>query len=167
MTTLVAVRCAREQGIVSRGERVCKPDGCPEARFADGARGSARAGEVREDSTRLPGFDDFPTVRWGDVDATFSSESVDVPTESVAAVVVFAIHWDGFVVADIPGRGWCVPSGRPEKGETPLDAAIRETAEETGCTLVNPVPIGAYILTEPGGGVRYVPTFTGRATGFE
>lgn len=39
---------------------------------------------------------------------------------------------------------WMVPKGRIEPGETPLDAAIREFAEETGARLENPlVPLAA------------------------
>jgi 8-oxo-dGTP pyrophosphatase MutT (NUDIX family) len=101
----------------------------------------------------------FPEARWGDSLVTFSPE-VPIPTEGIAAVVVFAIHPDGFVLADIPGRGWCVPSGRPEPGESPLDTAIRETAEEIGAELMDPRPVGVYTLKD-GGGVRFVPAFLG------
>ena len=33
---------------------------------------------------------------------------------------------------DLPGRGWEVPGGHLDEGESPLDAAVRELAEETG-----------------------------------
>lgn len=36
---------------------------------------------------------------------------------------------------------WSVPAGRIDKGETPLDAAIREFAEEAGF-------VGPYVLTQ-------------------
>jgi 8-oxo-dGTP diphosphatase len=39
------------------------------------------------------------------------------------------------VMADIIGRGVCVPSGRVKTGETVDEAAIRETYEETGASL--------------------------------
>ena len=39
------------------------------------------------------------------------------------------------VLRQPPGRGWTLPAGLLEKGETPLAGAIRETAEETGILL--------------------------------
>jgi len=77
------------------------------------------------------------------------------------AVVVFAIHADGFLVADIPDRGWCVPSGRLEPGETPTETAIRETYEEVGALLLNPRRIGTYTFTAASGAKSRVPAFIG------
>lgn len=39
-----------------------------------------------------------------------------------------------------PGRGWTLPAGLMEKGETPLEAARREAAEETGLLLDELIP---------------------------
>ena len=75
---------------------------------------------------------DFPTVRWDDMDVAFHPTPPRKTPGDYFAVVVFALHGDGFVLADIPGRGWVTPSGRPEPGETPLQTAIRETMEEIG-----------------------------------
>jgi 8-oxo-dGTP diphosphatase len=102
----------------------------------------------------------FPTVRWGNHFATFLphiATPLDVPVE---AVVVFIGCGEGFVLGDIPERGWCVPSGRLEAGETPEMAARRETREEIGAEPENLRTIGYYILTNEER--HYVPAFVGK-----
>jgi len=39
---------------------------------------------------------------------------------------------------------WMLPGGGIGRGETPAAAAVRELAEETGCTLADVAPIGCY-----------------------
>jgi 8-oxo-dGTP diphosphatase len=104
---------------------------------------------------------DFPEARWWGSLVTFSPVS-ELPPEPFAAVVVFAIHPEGFALADIPNRGWCVPSGRPEPGETPVETAVRETAEEVGGVLQDPRLIGVYTIRDDDGSTRFVPAFVGR-----
>jgi 8-oxo-dGTP diphosphatase len=54
-----------------------------------------------------------------------------------------------------PGRGlWSVPGGRCEPGETTEQACVRETAEETGLTVVIDRWLGR--VERPGTGVTYV-----------
>lgn len=55
-----------------------------------------------------------------------------IPTWYVAAVVVR--HLDRFLLIQEPKRGspWSLPAGRAERGESLVDAAIRETIEESG-----------------------------------
>jgi 8-oxo-dGTP pyrophosphatase MutT (NUDIX family) len=108
----------------------------------------------------LTGESVFPPALWGRSAVTFTPGRA--APEKFYAVVVFAILDGDFVLADIPGRGWCVPSGRPEAGETALETAVRETAEEIGAVLRDPFPVGVYTLTEPDGEVRLVPAFAGR-----
>jgi 8-oxo-dGTP diphosphatase len=103
--------------------------------------------------------DGFPKAAWGLAEVTFTPGG-ETPA-AFAAVVVFALLAGGFALADIPGRGWCVPSGRPEPGETALETAVRETAEEIGATLRDAVPIGVYTLRE-GDDTALVPAFVGR-----
>jgi 8-oxo-dGTP diphosphatase len=78
----------------------------------------------------------FPTVLWGTSRVTFLPADAPLPTEMpVPAALVFAVQDSGFVLADIAGRGWCVPGGRLEPGESPEQAARREAGEEIGATL--------------------------------
>ena len=55
-----------------------------------------------------------------------------IPTWYVAAVVVR--HLDRFLLIQErkPGTPWSLPAGRAERGESLLDAAVRETLEESG-----------------------------------
>lgn len=60
----------------------------------------------------------------------------------MAFVLVFAVEGDRFVVSHIVGRGWCIPSGSVDDGETPKEAAERELMEEAGCTVGDLHPFG-------------------------
>jgi 8-oxo-dGTP diphosphatase len=103
----------------------------------------------------------FPSVRWNRRTVVF--EPVVEPSSPLEsrAVIVFARCGECFVLADIPGRGWTVPSGRIEPGETPGEAAARETWEEIGAALEDAREIGRYVLTEVTGDAFCVPVFVG------
>lgn len=108
----------------------------------------------------------FPSVWWADRAVSFVHDTSPVPAEKVAAVVVFACHKGQFVIADIPGRGWCTPSGRLEPGESPFDAALRETWEEIGAHLRDPRLIGHFVFDAGTEAVMYVPTYLGWVEAF-
>ncbi|MEP6756837.1 MAG: NUDIX domain-containing protein [Chthonomonadales bacterium] len=100
----------------------------------------------------------FPVVRWGDNLATFFSH--EAPEDSkYYAVVVFTWTDKGWLVANIPNRGWCVPSGRIEAGETPIETAHREAFEEVGATLKQLKPVGHYRFMSDIGAETLMPTF--------
>lgn len=108
----------------------------------------------------------FPVVRWSGRTVTFEPTVEPLPLSDIAAVVVFARARCGFVLADVPRWGWTTPSGRLEPGETPLQAALRETREEIGADLESPREIGRYRLTEETGRTLFVPTFAGTVRAF-
>ena len=106
----------------------------------------------------------FPTVIWGATKADFlpavEGETFDRP---VSAALVFAFHEARVVLANIGGRGWCIPSGRLEPGESPEAAARREAWEEAGLILEALAPIGWTILDSNDGpqpviAINYVST---------
>lgn len=119
----------------------------------------------------------FPTAYWDawDCDATFFP-GTHLPLESeggLFAVLVFVFYGDTFVLAEIAGRGLCIPSGRIEPGETIDQAAVRECREETGALLreQSRCLIGCYRMTTRSGPhagqVRWNPVFVAEAVGFE
>jgi 8-oxo-dGTP pyrophosphatase MutT (NUDIX family) len=67
---------------------------------------------------------------------TFESFSQDEP-QSVCVVIRKGNKYLG-VTRKTDSTKWGLPGGKVDPGETPLDAVIRETNEETGLTLVNP-----------------------------
>ena len=77
----------------------------------------------------------FPTVEWGETRATFVPVGALLPVGTTVAALVFAREGEQFALADIAGRGWCIPGGRLEAGETEEQAARREVWEEIGATL--------------------------------
>ena len=76
-------------------------------------------------------------------------------------MLVFAVYGDRFVVSHIRGRGWCIPSGSVNAGETPQEAAERELMEEAGCVATDLRPFGA-VEWEPPSGTQLGLAFAGR-----
>ena len=112
----------------------------------------------------------FPLVRWKHETATFVASDAPPSAENVAApaALVFPFYGDRVVLADIPSRGWCIPSGHIEEGETPAEAVRREAREEAGALLGTVSYIGYFILTNIASGVvRHAPTFIADVRGFE
>lgn len=108
----------------------------------------------------------FPTAHWGNVQATFYPQRDWQGVQPLRAVLLFAFFGDRVVLCDIAGRGWSVPSGHIQEGETPEQAIRREAQEEAGITLNRVEPIGLYQLHEPDGSFWYAPVFVGEVAHF-
>ena len=67
------------------------------------------------------------------------------------------------MICEIPGRGWCVPSGRVEPDEEAAQAAEREAFEEGGAEIENVRYLGCYRITGRGN-TRWAEAFSARIT---
>ena len=66
------------------------------------------------------------------------------PVELITATFVYAFDGDRLLMTHLKSRGWDLPGGHIEPGETPARAARREVYEETGARL-NQIDIFAHI----------------------
>jgi ADP-ribose pyrophosphatase len=105
----------------------------------------------------------YPTVRWKNEWATFVEADATPAGEgapATPAALVFPFYGDRVVLADIRTRGWCIPSGHIEAGETAEQAVRREAEEEAGAVLGRVAHLGYFVLTHAESGeVRHAPTF--------
>lgn len=102
----------------------------------------------------------FPTGQYGRQRLQFFPAPFRAPLRAFAALV---FPWDGdrVLIADIEGRGWCIPSGRVEATETSLEAVKREALEEAGAHLRDLQYIGCYHISERRE-VRWADCYVGR-----
>lgn len=112
---------------------------------------------------------EFPTVRWKREWATFvASETLPETHTPQPAALVFPFYGDRVALADIVTRGWCIPSGHIEEGETPEAAVRREAIEEAGVILGDVVCLGYFVLTDAETNiVRFAPTYIASVRSFE
>src|SRR5579862_5094653 len=94
----------------------------------------------------------FPSVQWEKTLAAFLPAGVPYPeTANLYAALVFPCMRDQLFVACIVGRGWCIPGGRLEPGETAEVAVRREAFEEAGLALGPLHLLGHYLLRDEAG----------------
>ncbi|MCS6830675.1 MAG: NUDIX domain-containing protein [Armatimonadota bacterium] len=108
----------------------------------------------------------FPTVCWHEKQVTFRPRRTWRGLEPVYAVLLFAFFGGRVVLCDIERRGWSIPSGHLQPGETPEQAIRREAREEAGIVLDKIQPLGVYVLTDSAGGQWYAPVFVGEVAHF-
>lgn len=95
----------------------------------------------------------FPVVRWGDESVEFHAAPPPAAPSPFAALV-FPFYGDRVVLANITGRGWCIPSGRIEPREEAAETARREAAEEAAIGIGEPILLGHYRFRSVGGALR-------------
>jgi 8-oxo-dGTP diphosphatase len=103
----------------------------------------------------------FPDAVWGDIQASFFPSGWEPPASGpLYAALLFAFAGERCALADIAGRGWCIPGGRLEPDETPEAAARREAHEEAGLTVGPLFLLGHYrLISSEDGSIRYAVVY--------
>lgn len=101
----------------------------------------------------------FPSGKYGRQTLKFFPAPFRAPIRAFAALV-FPFHDGEVLVCDIADRGWCIPSGRVEAGESSYETALREALEEGGAILNAVQYIGCYQIQERSE-VRWADCYTG------
>lgn len=94
----------------------------------------------------------FPITSWNDNMTTAQFEILEKipPNIPITTSMVFVV-FDGKVLLSKPKRGWGLPGGHIELGETPVDCAKREVFEETGVNIKNLKLIGGWMVNNLAG----------------
>jgi 8-oxo-dGTP diphosphatase len=112
-------------------------------------------------------------VRWQADWATFVATDRFADVAPTPAALVFPFYGSHVVLANITGRGWCIPGGHVEQGETLVETIHREAYEEAGIELDVLHPLGYFALTAaedpvvpPRRPVCYIPIFIASVSNF-
>lgn len=68
------------------------------------------------------------------------------PHELITGCFVLAFRGNELLLTDLKDRGWDIPGGHVEPGETPVEAALRELYEETGASVDTPEMLGYELI---------------------
>lgn len=85
----------------------------------------------------------FEDLNGGRVELAFGKNQFAIPARHV---LVIAKHENRWLMTKHKTRGIEFPGGKAEPGELTKDAAIRETFEETGVGLENPIQFAEYFV---------------------
>lgn len=82
-------------------------------------------------------------------------------------VLVFPFYAGKIVMTKHKARGWELPGGKVEPGEALMEAAIRETWEETGAVLDSLLRVGEYTVKDFQGADVVKAIYVARVDHFE
>lgn len=90
---------------------------------------------------------EYPKAKWNGWELEFFPLPFRPPIPSIY-VLIFVWKENKALLSYIPGRGWCIPSGKVKTGEDSKQAAFREVYEETGAKIAELQIMGSYKLTK-------------------
>ena len=79
-----------------------------------------------------------------EVKARLSRELGHITPKLGSDAAIFNDAGEVLLMERVDGRGWCMPCGWVEPNERPVDAAVRETREETGFEVVERQLVGVF-----------------------
>lgn len=112
----------------------------------------------------------FPLVCWNDRFVTFRTvEGMDSWPDKADVSLLFGLFENRLLLVDIEHRGWSVPGGHIEQGESIEHALRRETWEEAGAHIQQLIPFGIFeFKNKPNAPVgSIVPCYIGDISSFE
>lgn len=78
----------------------------------------------------------FPRFKWGENTEVQFEPFAEMPKGiPVTSCMVIAVHNKSQVVVSRPERGWGLPGGHVEQGETPQETVVRELHEEAAVSI--------------------------------
>jgi len=90
----------------------------------------------------------FATEFWPETHSQVEFLPAALPPDLlVTAVKIYVFRGDSVLLTDIATRGWDVPGGHVEAGETPEQTVVRELREETGARVEKSALIGYLKIT--------------------
>lgn len=104
----------------------------------------------------------FPSGTYGRQRLQFFPAPFRSPLRAFA-VLVFPWMDEKVLLCNIEDRGWCVPSGRVDPGESSMEAGRREAQEEAGAQLDCMLYLGCYRIMDRMD-VRWADCFTAAVT---
>jgi len=92
-------------------------------------------------------FDKFPKDFWKETQNSIEFIPTSLIPKNIhfTAIKMFIFRNENILLTKVP-RGWDIPTGHIEQGETLIETARRETKEETGAKLITAQFIGYFKL---------------------
>ncbi len=98
----------------------------------------------------------YPTAEWEGGTLRFDCVSAGESPRAAAAALALVYRNGRVAVSDIEGRGWCIPGGRIEEGESLEETVRRECYEEAGLSLDRPRVLGHFTWSGEAAGYSVV-----------